>query len=83
MKRESRTIRLAIDALGISGAEAFLNGVDNTSGVRPLTTAANSAEGARSVEQAIDALRSVDQAVVVVHTLAPDGVSENPDRGRS
>lgn len=54
--REGSILRLAVAALGIQGAQAFLNGPNDLLDGRPLSIAANSVDGYEAVASAIAAI---------------------------
>lgn len=60
--REGSILRLAIAALGLQGAQAFLNGPNDQLDGRPLSIAANSLDGYEAVASAIAAIAPVSLA---------------------
>lgn len=54
--REGLILRAAVAALGMHGAQAFLNGHNDQLDGRPLAIAASSLEGFDAVSAAIDAI---------------------------
>lgn len=54
--REGAILRAAVTALGLQGAQAFLNGHNDQLDGRPLAIAASSAEGYNAVSAAIIAI---------------------------
>lgn len=54
--REGSILRLAVAALGLQGAQAFLNGPNDQLDGRPLSIAANSVDGYEAVVSALAAI---------------------------
>lgn len=57
--REGSILRAAVAALGMQGAQAFLNGHNDQLDGRPLAIAASSVEGYEAVSAAITAIAPV------------------------